>query len=106
MLLFLILLVKISRHFKSFTFEAKSQTVDELESHDANVLPMDSTDASLHLLNEFAAYQFSPKVKKITERNTEVNPDKDRTTAPCSLRHVMSLPKQLPPPQQPHFLGV
>lgn len=70
MLLFLILLVKTSSHFKSFTFEAKSQTVDELESHDANVLPMDSTDTSLHLLNEFAAYQFSPKVKKKSLRET------------------------------------
>ena len=62
------LLVKMSRHFKCFTFEAKSETVDELESSDANILPMDSTDTSLHLLNEFAAYQLSPKVKQ-TKKN-------------------------------------
>ena len=72
LLLFLILLVKISRHFKSFTFEAKSQTVDELESHDANVLP---TDTSFHLLMRVCCLSILPKnKKKITERNTEVKP--------------------------------
>lgn len=58
------LLVKTSRHFQCPAFEAKSETVDRLESFDANVLPTDSTDTSLHLLNEFAARQLSPKVKK------------------------------------------
>ena len=67
LLLFLILLVKISRHFKSFTFEAKSQTVDELESHDANVLP---TDTSFHLLMRVCCLSILPKNKKKSLRGT------------------------------------